>query len=169
MIVTILQHTPGWVWGLLIALLTLGLLQTRTREVSRARVIALPVAMIVLALIGLLGAFGSFVVAYLAWAGGFALAARTLGAAAAVRGARWSGATGRILVPGSWLPLGLILGVFLTRYVANVCLALDPALARNTVFAAACGLAYGGFSGLFWSRARSLRGSIPGWRAVAPA
>lgn len=161
MILSILQHTPGWVWGLLLALLGIGLLQTRSREMSRGRVIALPVAMIGLSLAGLVSALGPLPLAFAAWAAGFLLAGWVLGDVVTVRGAAWSGATQRIRVPGSWQPLVLILGVFLTRYVCNVCLAIQPSLARDMLFATGCALVYGAFSGLFWSRARSLRGVVP--------
>jgi len=38
----ILQHTPGWVWGLLALLVVIGLAQTRSREMSPARISTLP-------------------------------------------------------------------------------------------------------------------------------
>ena len=60
-------------------------------------------------------------------------------------------------MPGSWLPLALMVALFAVKYIANVSLALHPALARDAAFAAACGLAYGGFSGLFLARSLSLR------------
>jgi hypothetical protein len=166
---SVLQHTPGWVWGLLIGLLALGLMQSRTRELSVTRVTVLPVAMIALSLFGIYGAFGLQPLAFGAWAAGWLLAARGLGRFAAVRGAAWSGESRRIHVPGSWLPLFLILGIFLTRYVGNVCLAIDPSLASDADFAAGCGLVYGGFSGLYWSRAQSLRGVVPRSGAWQPA
>jgi hypothetical protein len=161
MISSILQHTPGWVWVLLSILLALGLSQTRERQLSLARITALPVAMITLSLVSLLNAFGTLPQAFAAWAAGFLLTTHFLGEFAAVRDAAWSGATRRVRVPGSWLPLALILGLFLTRYVGNVCLAIRPDLAGDASFAATCALVYGGFSGLFWSRARSLRGAVP--------
>jgi hypothetical protein len=64
---------------LLIGLLALGIMRSRTREMSVARVTALPAAMIALSLYGVYGAFGAQALAFGAWAGGFLLATRGLG------------------------------------------------------------------------------------------
>jgi hypothetical protein len=74
-----------------------------------------------------------------------------------VRGARWSEEAGLLHVPGSWLPMVLIVGLFCIKYFAGASLALHPALAGDTAFAGLCSLAYGSFSGLFLARALSLR------------
>ena len=42
----ILTHTPLWVFGLFFGLVYLGYLQSRTRQVSRGRLIVLPLAML---------------------------------------------------------------------------------------------------------------------------
>lgn len=36
--IAIVQHSPAWVWGLLAALVALGLWQARARELSLTRV-----------------------------------------------------------------------------------------------------------------------------------
>ena len=64
-------------------------------------------------------------------------------------------------VPGSWLPLVLIVGLFCIKYFAGASLALHPALASDSSFAGLCSLAYGSFSGLFLARALSLRSLAP--------
>jgi len=74
-----------------------------------------------------------------------------------VRGASWSSETGLLHVPGSWLPLVLMVALFLIKYGVGVTLAVNPAMAADTTFGAVCGLAYGSFSGLFAARALSLR------------
>ena len=58
------------------------------------------------------------------------------------------------------MPLGLILGIFLTKYFVGVELALQPALARDSSFALQIALLYGVFNGLFAARALRL------WRLV---
>ena len=157
MFIAIVQHTPVWVWGLLSALVWLGLSQTRPRDVSLLRVTILPLAMIALSLSGVFSAFGHFPVALGGWAAGVGAALAFVRQAVAVRGASWSRETATLRVPGSWLPLGLILALFLIKYAAGVSLALHPALATDASFAGACSLAYGVFSGLFMARALSLR------------
>jgi hypothetical protein len=157
MFVQILQHTPIWVWGLLAVLVTLGLSQARAREVSLARVTVLPLVLIALSASGVLSAFGHFPIAIGGWAAGVGAALVLARNAVAVRGASWSPSTSTLHLPGSWLPLTLILGLFATKYVAGVNLAMHPALAIDPTFAGLCSLAYGSFSGLFLARALSLR------------
>ena len=161
MFIAIVQHTPVWVWGLLAALIALGLSQARDREMSLMRVTILPLAMIVLSMSGVLSAFGHFPVALGGWAAGVG-AALTLGrhfgrAFITVRGAAWSAQTATLHVPGSWLPLVLIVALFALKYVAGVSLALHPELAVDARFAGLISLAYGMFSGLFLARGWSLR------------
>jgi hypothetical protein len=157
MFIAIVQHTPVWVWGLLTVLIGLGLSQTRDREMSLMRVTVLPLAMIALSASGVLSAFGHFPIALGGWAAGVGAALAFGRQFAAVRGARWSAQAGLLHVPGSWLPLVLIVGLFCIKYVAGASLALHPMLAVDATFAGLCSLAYGGFSGLFLARALSLR------------
>ena len=157
MFIAIVQHTPVWVWGLLAALVALGLAQTRDRELSLLRVTILPLVMIGLSLSGVFSAFGHFPMALGGWAAGVA-AALSLGRQfIAVRGAAWLPQTGTLQVPGSWLPLMLIVALFAIKYFAGASLALHPGLATDPAFAGPIGLAYGSFSGLFLARANSLR------------
>ena len=156
MIIAIVQHTPLWVWLLLANLVALGLWQTRAREISLTRVTILPLVLIALSLGGVLSAFGSFPIALGGWVAGVgaALFGRD---AVAVRGAAWSPGTRVLRVPGSWLPLTLVLGLFATKYFAGASLAMHPALAADATFAGLCSLGFGSFSGLFLARALSLR------------
>jgi hypothetical protein len=157
MILEILEHTPLWVWAVFVAVIFLGLQQSRTRNVSIARATILPVVMIVLSLGGVLGAFGQVPIAWVAWTVGLLLTLALAGRAVAVRGARRSAQPGFLHIPGSFLPVALILAVFVTKYSAGVALAVNPSLAANTGVAVALSLVYGAFAGLFWARARSLR------------
>ena len=160
MILDILEHTPVWVWIVFGALVLLGLQQSRTRDVSIARATILPVVMIVLSLSGVVGAFGPVPFALAAWAAGVGLSLTLAGKAVAVRGASRSTQPGHVRIPGSFVPVLLILAVFITKYSAGVALAINPSLAANTAVAVTLSLVYGVFSGLFWSRAQSLRSVV---------
>jgi hypothetical protein len=166
MILAILAHTPVWVWIVLAALILLGLQQSRTRDVSIARATILPVVMIVLSLSGVVvpaghsGAFGPVTFALAAWAAGVGFSLMLAGKAVAVRGASRSTQPGHLRIPGSFVPVMLILAVFITKYSAGVALAINPSLAANTAVAGTLSLVYGIFSGLFWSRAQSLRAVV---------
>ena len=160
MFIAIVRHTPVWVWGLLAALVAVGLAQTRDRELSLKRVTILPLVLLALSAGGVLSAFGHAPVGPIAvggWGAGLAAALTLARHAVAVRGAAWLARSAMLRVPGSWLPLVLILALFALKYFVGVSLALHPALASDTAFAGGCSLAYGGFSGLFLARALSLR------------
>jgi hypothetical protein len=73
------------------------------------------------------------------------------------RGAFWSAERGLLHVPGSWLPMVLILALFAIKYTVGVSLAMHPALAHEPLFAGGFSLAYGLFSGLFAAKGLSLR------------
>ena len=157
MFIAIVQHTPVWVWGLLAGLVALGLSQTRDREVSLPRVTILPLVMIALSLSGVFSAFGHVPVAFGGWAAGIGAALAFGRQFIAVRGATWSAQTATLHVPGSWLPLALIVGLFALKYFAGVSLSMHPQAAIDPAFAGPMCLAYGGFSGMFLARALSLR------------
>jgi len=169
MLLQIVQHTPVWVWGLLAALVALGLSQVRTREISMVRITILPLVLLALSFIGVVSTFAHATIAILAWAVGVTAAIALGRQFMKVRGASWSSETGLLHVPGSWLPLALIVTLFLIKYGVGVTLAMNHAMAADTTFGAFCGLAYGGFSGLFAARALGLRSLASGRLASATA
>lgn len=157
----ILQRTPGWVWLLLAGLLALGASQLVARRVSLARTLVLPVAMTTLAGWGITSAFaatGTPALPLTAW-----LAVAALVCAALWRwqphpaaGTRYDAAARRFHLPGSALPLLLILAVFCNKYAVGVETALAPAHAADTVLALAVAAVYGLFTGVFLVRALRL-------------
>jgi hypothetical protein len=158
MFIAIVQHTPGWVWALLAAMVALGLWQTRARKMSPMRATILPLVLIALSLSGVLRAFGHLPIALGGWAVGVGTTLAFARSASTVRGASWSNRTGQLHVPGSWLPLMLIVGLFSIKYFAGASLAMNPGLATDATFAGLCSLGYGSFSGVFAARALALRG-----------
>lgn len=155
--IAILQHTPAWVWGAFVTLIAFGLWQTRPRQMGLLRVTILPLVMITLSLSGVLRAFGYFPVALGAWAAGVGAALSLARDRVQVRDAHWLPASGTVHVPGSWLPLALIAGLFAVKYVAGAGLAIRPSLAADPLFAGLCSFGYGGFGGLFLARGWGLR------------
>ena len=165
MLGAIIQNTPYWVWALLAGLIALGASQLVGRNVSLARATAMPLAMTGLSVYGLVSAFGSAgqvgtsVGAWLVAACAIAGLALWL-QPAAPSGTLYAASSRSFYIPGSAMPLGLILGIFLTKYFVGVELALQPALARDSSFALQIALLYGVFNGLFAARALRL------WRLV---
>jgi hypothetical protein len=112
--------------------------------------------MMVLSLSAVLNSFTQVPLALVAWVAGLWLALSVAAEAMAVRGASWSPATRCFRIPGSWRPMTMMLGLFVIKYVAGVCLTINPSLAASTLVTTLLSLTYGTFGGLFWSRARSL-------------
>jgi hypothetical protein len=156
MLIQIFTNTPKWVFALFAALLWLGLNQLLTRRIGLPRVTLLAVGMTGFSLFGTVSAFAGVPAALLAW----------LTAAAAVFamvvnrplpvGTQYDAASRRFTLPGSAVPLALMMGIFLTKYAVGVTLALHPALAREAAFALGFSALYGGFSGVFAARAARL-------------
>jgi hypothetical protein len=156
MIIDILQHTPVWVWVVLAAVLCLGFLQVRDREVSRSRAVTLPCLFILLSLSAVLRSPSSSALPLAGWVLGFALAWSLGFPLVAVRGAQWLAESARIHVPGSWVPLTLMGGLFLLKYGVGIAMSVDPTVHAHVAFLVVTNVAYGGFAGAFWARSRSL-------------
>lgn len=166
----IISRTPVWVWALLAALVALGLTQTRTRQMTLVRATALPSVMMGLSLFGVLSTFGAKALPLGAWLialVGSALAAQALGV---WRGALWSATTSRFEVPGSWLPMAIILSIFVVKFYVGVSVGMQPSLKADTQFSTVVCLIYGVFSGLFLARGLNfwtLMKSSPGLKLAA--
>ncbi|MBI4987182.1 MAG: hypothetical protein HZC23_00005 [Rhodocyclales bacterium] len=156
MILRILANTPPWVWGLLAALLALGISQMFTRSASLSRVIFLPAAMTGLALYGIFSVFGANPAALLSWCAAAALAVPLVLSRPLPDRTHYDAATRRFSLPGSPLPLLLIMGIFLTKYAVGVMLAMRPSLGMDALFAPTVSALYGIFSGIFIGRALRL-------------
>lgn len=155
----VVSNTPVWVWGLLAALVSLGLSQVMARQMSLQRVTLTPLVMTGFSVYGIVSGFGASpmlwpVVAL--WLTCWLLVVATTTSRAAPTGTRWDSATGRLFVPGSWLPLVMILGIFLTKYTVGVELAMAPQQAQQAPFALTVAALYGVFSGVFAARGLAL-------------
>lgn len=117
MMFQILQRRPTWVFAVFAALLAFGLMQTRTRHVTRVRATILPAVLIVLS---------SFSV----WSTSPARPSRSRDGepASRPRSRSTSCCNGRVaymperhafLVEGSWLPLAAMMAIFFARYSTN--------------------------------------------------
>lgn len=152
----ILHHTPPWVWVLLAALLVLGLSQLRTRSVSRTRLLVLPAVLVGLGLFATATSFQPAGPALAAWvlalAGGVMLGRQL----PRPSGARWDASGRSLLLPGSALPLLVIMAIFALRYTAGVALALHPAWRSAPAVALPLAAAYGAIGGLLLGRVLAL-------------
>ncbi len=156
MLLQILANTPKWVFVLFAALLWLGLSQLLTRRVGLSRITGLAIGMSAFSLYGTVSAFAGVPMALLAWLAGAAAVFALLAGRAAPAGTRYDAATRRFTVPGSAVPLAVMMGIFLTKYAVGITLGMQPAVARDLLFALAVSAVYGAFSGVFAARAARL-------------
>jgi hypothetical protein len=154
---TIVKNTPIWVWGLLAALLALGFSQARARTAGLARIALMPVAMTGFSLSGVISGFGTapqFASIALVWLASAALLFALIAPGPAA--GRYDAATHVFTLPGTLVPLALIVAIFLTKYVVGVEMAMQPHLVRDTAFTLPVAAIYGAFSGIFAGRAARL-------------
>lgn len=149
----ILRGTPVWVFPLFLGLIFLGYLQSKPRDLPPVRLAILPVALAALSLSRVLSAFGAEPLALAAWAAGTAAALLLNSRLKQPAGARWSAASGTFHVPGSWVPMVLIMAVFFARYALAVSLAMKPDFVHSAAFASASSFGFGMLSGMFMARA----------------
>lgn len=149
----ILAHTPGYVWALLAMLVALGSKQLRTSHIGIVRASITPAAMFVLSLYGTVSAFGASPAVLLAWLAAFAAtAAMMVLLVPAPAGLRFEPAERKFIVPGSSVPLALMMGIFVLKYAVGVQLAMNPALRHHVDFMLVVAPFYGAFSGVFAAR-----------------
>lgn len=152
-LVQVVKGTPIWVWGILLALVVIGVKQLQPRVVTRYSVLIAP---IVFLLIGLVSA-GRGMVAFVAWVVALlSLAAFTLRVWKPTARARYDAAVDRLHLPGSPLPLVIMLSIFLLNYVVNVTMAINPALRSVMAWQVVPAILLGALSGVFLGRAATL-------------
>ncbi len=150
----IVTHAPIWVWPLLALVVWLGILQMRDRSYSRVRVLVLPFVLVALSIGSTVSSFGMRAAALGAWGVGVVVA--VIGNAIALKWPRHvahDAATDSYLVPGSVVPIMLILAIFALRFAVGATLATAPLRAQDATFIIAICSLLGLCSGLFLARA----------------
>ena len=151
-ILTVLSHTPIWVWTLLALLISRGVAAMRPREVSPSRILIVPVVFLIWGLSGMFGADGLAIKLALFVGAALLGLACGIGLASLPPAPRLSRATGLLAMPGSSVPLILIGLAFASKYVGAVALALNSDPTVHAEIAAALAAVGGLFAGLFWGR-----------------
>lgn len=153
MLVQILKHTPLWVFGLFFGLAYVGYLQSKARLVSRNRLAVLPMAMLCLSFLGVWSSFGPNPTAFASWACAL-LAVVIFGLVLTPsRSVFYSPESKLFTVPGSWVPLALMMCIFFTKYAVAVERGLNPGSSNSVVWVVAICTICGLFSGAFLARA----------------
>lgn len=152
----ILQHIPVWVFALLIGLIALGLVQTRTRHIRKQRLLGINIALTVFTLVGVVQQWRLtpwLALSLLSWAAMGLLVAWALGQGAAPEGARFEPETRRFTVPGSWLPLTLFMTIFACKFAVGMTTAMAPDLLDSLSAAIGVSALYGLLSGVLNAKA----------------
>ena len=156
MLIEIFRHTPPWVWLVLALLLWRGYAMTKPQRVPQLRLALLPGLFILLSLAGVISTFGAQPGALLCWITGLALSAYETQRHGAPAGAAYRADSRSYDVPGSWMPLLLIVLIFTVKYSVGIQLALHPQLRQLEWLVLAVSTAYGALSGVFVGRALRL-------------
>ena len=156
---TIVQKTPPWVWGLLAALVLLGVSQLRTRRLTWRRAVAPAIGLALFSLVNLARDLSStpwLAPGLLVWLAAFAVL-MLLGTRSGPRpGTRYDPVADRSVLPGSVMPLLTSLAIFFLKYGIGVELAMQPTLRLEPAFALGMCAAYGALTGYFAARPFSL-------------
>lgn len=142
---------PVWVPAVLLGLLALGWRLSRTRTVRPAVLVAIAVAMFGFSLAGVASAFGVDLPALLVWVAAYAAAA--IGGARLVSPAGMARVGALVRVPGSWLPMGLLIGIFAAKFVLGFAAGVHAPVLHAPAFVLAMSAALGLLGGGFGARA----------------
>ncbi len=151
-ILDILMYTPRWVFGLLAMLVMFGLMQARTRAVKIQVALIIPVVMLVLSLTGVLHYLGWQLPVLTCWLAGIILSTWLCLKLIGKNSARFNVENRKLIIQGSWLPLIVILGIFITRYALGVVTAMQLSIVHATYFPFVVSLILGAWSGFFLAR-----------------
>lgn len=165
----LLTGIPAWVPVLLLGLLWAGHRLSRPRLVKPGSQVGMALGLLALSAQGVWSAFGALPVAplaLLAWAGAYGLAL--------VAGARRIAACGgliahggRVQLPGSWLPMVAMLGIFGVKFGLGLAAGLHAAQLADVAWVATASAALGTCSGLLGSRALAALRCAAAARAAA--
>jgi hypothetical protein len=151
MLQQILIRTPIYVWIILAMLVYRGIVASTDREMAFGKLLIIPLILPLLTLPDLAMKFGHAGLTLSTWTSAAAIAAIIT---FQLSGARIShtGTAGKVLVRGSWLPLVLLMALFLTKYAANVMLVINPQARGDTLFIAVVCALFGLLNGIFFGR-----------------
>lgn len=152
----IVSQTPAFVWGILVFCISIGVMQSRDQRMKRQRLLLVPVIWMLFGLWGVTSVFGLQAQSLAFWSLGLALTAAALKRFNWSVGSRLDASSGQYFVPGSWLPMAMIMSIFLVKYCVGISLVIAPQVIQDTRFLVGISALYGALSGLFIARALSI-------------
>jgi hypothetical protein len=152
--INILSLIPTWVFGVLALLLALGLMQTRARQVKPGVIAGVAIGMAAWSAWGVLSGLGGQLGPVAAWLAAMATALHVGPRLLSPRGLRLDAASGKVHVPGSWLPLAAMMGIFSVKFGLGMAAGMGAPVVAGSLTATACAGLLGLMSGVFAARAR---------------
>ncbi|SIT43217.1 conserved membrane hypothetical protein [Paraburkholderia ribeironis] len=149
----LIQQTPKWVFVVFLVLLYLGYVQSKGREVAGSRLIIIPAAMIGLSLFSVGSAFGLSILGFSCWIVGAIFAQLVNISLKQPRGVVYVREKGKFFVPGSLIPLSLMMAIFFAKYFISASLATRFMSPDMPGFVGISSLVLGFLSGTFVARA----------------
>jgi hypothetical protein len=156
-----IAHIPVWVAPLFLLLVAFGLRQALTQRAGMRRVTIVPLVLTSLSLIGTLSAWNSDALSIVSWALALAVSATWVLRRPLPAGTQFELAGQVFLLPGSWVPLAMMMGIFLTKFAMGALGAINPTLLHSLPLMLGASALYGLCSGIFLGRAARL------WRLAA--
>jgi len=151
MLQQIVGHTPTYVWAILGFLVHRGVAASRDRNVTVREIFILPAVMLALGLQSTANGFGLESPGGAAWLAGLAAGVALMWWNAGNGFALDRGA-GMVRLCGSWLPMVLMMTIFVGKFAMAVALASQPALRSSLAFALPACATFGALSGAFMAR-----------------
>lgn len=130
-VVQAIQHTPIWVWPLLALLIFIGVLALRPRNLPLPRLLILPIVFLGLSIFSMVSSALPLPEALGIWLAGLLLGSLLGRLFVPRQGVAIDRAARRIAVPGSVVPLLLIVVIFIGRYAFGYAFGRYPELRQN--------------------------------------
>lgn len=153
MLTQMISNTPAWVWILLAGLVALGYSQTKNRSVNFKRSLVLPIVMLVLSSNSMLQSFGNQTGVLIVWLASLILLSVVVSKSNVTQNSvKYDGVTDRLELQGSWLPMVLIMAIFVGKYAIAVTKHANPSLFEQTFVGVVCALYFSVLSSYFLGR-----------------
>lgn len=155
----VLAQTPRWSLAVLAILLVAALWQTLATQTTPLRAALMPLALAGLSLHAALSGFGQHALAWAGWATGAFLMVALLQLRPR-EGVRYDAQTDRLQLPGSTVPLALLLAIAGVHYLLGIAVAAYAGLQELPSLSGSVGTLYGALGGAAVAHA------LPLWRLV---
>lgn len=149
MLQQIIIHTPVWVWAILAFLVYRGILASRDRELNLKAITIIPVLMLGLAVQSMLASYGANLYGIFSWSVAMLTGAVLSWRMLKQEQVRILPGADKVLYRGSWMPMLMMLTIFMLKYCVNVMLAVNGAWRSDLAFIATSSVLFGLCNGLF--------------------